>query len=393
MRILKISDVYFPRVNGVSTSIRTFAHELTGLGHAVTLIAPAYPGAYDTEFEIVRVPSRYLPFDPEDRLMRTGALRRAFAGLEQRRFDLIHIHTPFAAHYQGVRLGHQLGIPIVETYHTYFEEYLDKYIPWLPRAPLRLAARHFSRTQCAQVDHLVVPTQPMLDVLRDYGIATPASIVPTGIPLGAFTHGNGARFRATQGIPATRPMLLYVGRVAHEKNIDFLLEVARHARTRVPDLLLVIAGEGPARPHLETQVHTLGLHDHIRFVGYLSRDGALADCYAAADVFVFASATETQGLVLLEAMQAGTPVVTTAVLGTAAVMADGTGGLVAGEDVVEFSAAVTRVLTDAALHNRLAAEARHKADIWSARATTARLVALYQQLHRTRQEATRTPHV
>jgi glycosyltransferase involved in cell wall biosynthesis len=148
MRILKISDVYFPRVNGVSTSIRTFSLELQRQGHEVTLIAPAYPERFDDEFEILRIPSRYIFVDPEDRLMRGGALRRRVDDLRRRNFDIIHVHTPFAAHYEGVWLGRQLGLPVVETYHTYFEEYLDKYLTWLPRKTLRYVARRFSRSQC-----------------------------------------------------------------------------------------------------------------------------------------------------------------------------------------------------------------------------------------------------
>ena len=102
MRILKISDVYFPRVNGVSTSIQTFAHEMLRQGHEITLIAPEYPTAYDDSFEIARVPSRYLYVDPEDRMMKRRALRRLLPALRERQFDIVHVHTPFVAHYAGL---------------------------------------------------------------------------------------------------------------------------------------------------------------------------------------------------------------------------------------------------------------------------------------------------
>ena len=377
MRILKISDVYFPRVNGVSTSIRTFARELQQQGHEVTLIAPAYPTPLDDHFEVIRIPSRYLFVDPEDRLMQRRSLRRHLPELHRRNFDIIHIHTPFAAHYEGIWLSRQLGIPVVETYHTYFEEYLDKYLPWLPRKVLRYAARHFSRTQCGVLDAMVVPTRPMLDVLHGYGVTTPAGIIPTGIPAGAFSGGDGARFRARHDIGDDRQLMLYVGRVAHEKNIDFLLRVIDRVRHSHPRSLLVVAGEGPATRHLHRLSTSLGLERHVRFVGYLSRETDLPDCYAAGEVFVFASNTETQGLVLLEAMQAGTPVVSTAVMGTAEVMADRRGGLVAAEDVGDFADKVRRLFDDPALHARLRAQASAKAAGWSVEATTARLLELY----------------
>lgn len=378
MRILKISDVYFPRVNGVSTSIQTFAHEMLRQGHEITLIAPEYPTAYDDSFEIVRVPSRFLYVDPEDRMMKRRALRRLLPALRERQFDIVHVHTPFVAHYAGLEAARELGAPVVESYHTYFEEYLGNYLPWLPRAVLRHAARSFSRKQCAAVDALVVPTRPMLEVLRGYGIRARAEVVPTGIPGDQFRNGDGARFRQRHGIAETRRVLLYVGRVAHEKNIGFLLHVIDHLRERMADLLLVIAGEGPAVGHLKRLRDTLRLEGHVQFVGYLSRKGELADCYAAGDVFVFASRTETQGLVLLEAMQAGTPVVTTAIMGTAEVMADRLGGLVADESVDDFSNKVAQVLLDAELHTELSRQAIQKAHAWSAPATTSQMLTLYR---------------
>jgi glycosyltransferase involved in cell wall biosynthesis len=379
MRILKISDVYFPRINGVSTSIRTFAHELQRQGHEVTLIAPQYPSELEESFEILRIPSRYLFLDPEDRLLKRRALRSQIEQLRQRRYDIIHVHTPFAAHYEGAWLARQLQLPLVESYHTYFEEYLDKYLRWMPRKLLRYSARHFSRSQCAQADTLVVPSQPMLDVLRGYGIDTPAEVIPTGIPSGIFSHGDGHRFRLRFSITEDRRLMLYVGRVAHEKNIDFLIRVVDRIRQSHPEVLLLITGEGPAENHLRQLCYRLGLGDHVQFIGYLARERDLPDCYAAGDLFAFASATETQGLVLLESMQAGTPVVTTAVMGTAEVMADRRGGLVAPENVEQFSAAVCRLLEDPDLHADLSRQAVAKAAEWSVLETTQRLTQCYRQ--------------
>jgi glycosyltransferase involved in cell wall biosynthesis len=380
LRIIKISDVYFPRVNGVSTSIRTFSREFKRLGHDVTLITPGYPQTIDEDMETFRIRSRYLPMDPEDRMMHRKAIRQLLPELKRRRYDILHIHTPFVAHYTGLWLAKSLSIPVVETYHTYFEEYLDKYLPWMPRGPLRYLARSFSRSQCDAVDTIVVPTRPMLEVLESYGIKGKSAIIPTGIPGKAFSDGQGQRFREEYGISATREVLLYVGRVAHEKNIDFLIRVLERLVKTRPEVLMIIAGEGPARSTLMQQAEAAGLMDHILFVGYLSRRHELANCYAAADLFVFASRTETQGLVLLEAMQTGTPVVTTAVMGTAEIMRDGLGGLVAEEHVDDFAQKVTRVLTDEVLRKRLMREAHEKAREWDAGVMAERMLALYESL-------------
>jgi 1,2-diacylglycerol 3-alpha-glucosyltransferase len=378
MRILMISDVYFPRVNGVSTSIQTFRRELERLGHPVVLVAPRYAVEDELGEEVLRIPSRRVMLDPEDRMMHPRALRGLAGALSHIRFDLVHIQTPFLAHYQGLRLARHLGLPCVATYHTFFEEYLHHYVPLLPRRLMRAAARRFSRRQCNALDALVVPSAAMEEVLDRYGVRRPISIIPTGIDLDAFRGGDGTSFRRAHRIPAARPTALYVGRVAFEKNIEFLLQAVRAVRSALPDVLLVVAGEGPAQRSLQRSVDRLGLGEQVRFVGYLSRRHALLDCYRAADVFAFASQTETQGLVLLEAMALGVPVVATAAMGTRDLLADGRGVLVARPEVADFADKLRRVLTDAALRARLSAEGEECARRWSSAAMASRLVKFYE---------------
>ncbi|MGB5466244.1 MAG: glycosyltransferase, partial [Sedimenticolaceae bacterium] len=146
MHILMLSDVYFPRINGVSTSIQTFAQAFLNVGCRVSLIAPEYPDEHSAEFEIIRIRSRRLPFDPEDRLMSLREIKRLAPTLKAREIDLLHIQTPFVAHYAGVYLRRALGVKTVVSYHTYFEAYFEKYLPWAPRGWLRSVARRYSRT-------------------------------------------------------------------------------------------------------------------------------------------------------------------------------------------------------------------------------------------------------
>ncbi|MDF3020030.1 MAG: glycosyl transferase family 1 [Steroidobacteraceae bacterium] len=307
MRVLFVSDVYFPRVNGVSTSIRTFRSDLTQLGVETLLVAPAYPQtsggtADDGDPSIIRVASGGVPMDPEDRRFKRRALRAALNRDLAARVDLVHIHTPFIAHYAAVRFAREHGLPVVATYHTFFEDYLHHYVPILPRAIGRALARRFTLSQCRDVAELISPSAPMRDALLAYGVTTPIEVLPTGMPAESFVRGDGAKFRRQFGIPAGKPLLVYVGRVAYEKNIDFLVRMFAKLRARRPDALLVIAGEGPARESLTRQARELGLGGAVKFIGYLDRHTDLPGCYAAGDVFVFASRTETQGLVLLEAM-------------------------------------------------------------------------------------------
>lgn len=380
MNILMLSDVYFPRVNGVSTSIATFRRELDALGHRVHLIAPAYPGASDDEPGITRVAARYLFADPEDRMMRRGRVLSLTGTLAAQDFDIIHIQTPFIAHHAGVRLSRRLGIPRVETYHTFFEEYLYHYLPWVPSALTRFAARRFSAMQCNDLDGLVVPSTAMAERLRVYGVHVPTRIIPTGVDT-LNPAGDGAAFRRDLGIAADRPTLVHVGRIAHEKNIDFLLHMLDRVRREIPEVLLIVAGEGPALRHLKQLGHRLGLDGHLRFVGYLDRRQTLADCYRAADAFVFASRTETQGLVLLEALSLGVPVVSTAIMGTRDILTEqGGGALVAEDDLTDYSAKVIAVLRDPQLRAKLAAEGPAYAEQWNAAAQARRLAGFYSDI-------------
>jgi 1,2-diacylglycerol 3-alpha-glucosyltransferase len=380
MRVLFMSDVYFPRVNGVSTSIRTFRSDLAQLGVDSHLVIPAYPGAAeDDDASITRVPSGRVPRDPEDRRFLGAPLKRALNRELAAKLDLVHIHTPFIAHYAGVRFAREHGLPVVATYHTFFEDYLHHYVPILPRGIGRWIARRFTLSQCADVAELISPSAPMRDALQAYGVTTPIEVLPTGLSAESFIRGDGARFRKQFDLPPGSPLLLYVGRVAFEKNIDFLLRMFVRLRARRPDALFVIAGEGPALVHLQRLARELGIQAQVRFIGYLDRRTELPDCYAAGDAFVFASRTETQGLVLLEAMAQGTPVVSIAELGTRSILTAQSGAFVVAEEEEAFAAAVCEALalaSDAPRRTQL----RAHAESWASLAMARRLANFYEKV-------------
>lgn len=380
MKILFISDVYFPRINGVSTSIETFRHNIASLGHVVHLIAPDYLTSSLDEAEILRVPARQVPFDPEDRFMSYRWVMQRLDNLRSERYDIIHVQTPFVAHYLGVKLSRLLGIVCVETYHTFFEEYLYHYIPLVPKKLLRFVAKRFSRHQGNSLDGMVVPSRPMLSALLGYGVTTRAEVIPTGIEPASFVPADGVAFRERYNIEHDRPMLLFVGRVAHEKNIGFLLRMLTRAKLKIANVLLVVAGEGPARESLEHEVRKRGLGANVKFIGYLDRHTELNNCYRAADIFVFSSRTETQGLVLLEAMAQGVPLVSTAELGTRDVLREGMGVWIAPEEAGVFAHKVVQLLGDAQVRKELGDAGRDYAHEWSASTQAQRLLNFYQSV-------------
>ena len=381
MKILFVSDVYFPRINGVSTSIRTFVLQMQNLGHEVHLIAPDYNVVTEDEAWIKRIPARSIYFDPEDKLMKFGEAMNLLAEIEQEKYDVIHIHTPFVAHYLGLKLAAKLNIPCLETYHTFFEDYLHHYLPWMPKSIARGIARMISKRQCNAVDAIVAPSNPMLDVLRKYGVNTTAEVIPTGLQDSSFTEADGKVFRQKYGIALDRPMLLYVGRVAFEKNIDFLLEMTKILVEKRPDVLLVVTGEGPAEASLHKLAKILDIEKNVQFIGYLDRNKELNACYESADIFVFASKSETQGLVLLEAMAQSTPVVAIAELGTASILIEGKGALIAPDDTSQFAERVHQLLHNPEHRFELGIRAKTYAfDKWTAKLQAQRMVKFYETL-------------
>jgi 1,2-diacylglycerol 3-alpha-glucosyltransferase len=279
LHVLMLSDVYFPRVNGVSTSIQTFRGTLPGSASGSRWWRPTIrqptvrPIATDG---ILRLPSRAVPLDPEDRLMRWSSLADLDRRLANADFDLVHVQTPFAAHYAGLRLARARGIPCVATYHTHFEEYLFHYIRFLPKSALRLAAARPG-------------APPMQRARRRGGAFATDGRHPARLWRRQTAARDSHRLAGASSCAATAPLprawdiaperkvALFVGRAAFEKNIGFLLEMTALARRQRPNLMLVIAGEGPALPATcAARPQALRIEDHVRFVGYLPRDGACA---------------------------------------------------------------------------------------------------------------------
>ena len=220
----------------------------------------------------------------------------------------------------------------------------------------------------------------MAGVLDGYGITTPRTVLPTGIDLREFAGGSGVRFREQHGIAADRPTLVTVSRLATEKNIGFLLRVVQRLVAQFPKLLFIIAGEGPDSGRLKKLSASLGLQDNVYFVGNLDRRTTLLDCYRAGDLFVFASPTETQGLVLIEAMALGVPIISTAVMGTATVLHEARSACISAEDESAFAGHVARLLNTPVERAALSEAGPLDAEAWSTVGLMKQVVGLYARL-------------
>lgn len=380
MRIGVFADSYKPYVSGVVRSIETFTQELTALGHEVYIFAPRYPHYRERSSNVFRFHSVRAPANPDFSLA-IPLSARISTTMARLNLDIIHVHSPFLLGRLGVNCARRFGLPLVFTYHTLYEQYVH-YVPFGQPLARELMVR-MSRSFCNKCDLVITPTKKIKNLLSQYGVKTSIVVVPTGVDLTKFKSGDPSWLRDNYGIGSEEQVLLFVGRLTKEKNLDFLLEAFRLILTGVPSARLVIVATGPEEQHLKDLAENLGISDRVIFTGYLPQS-QLISCYHGADLFVFPSVTETQGLVLLEAMAAGLPVVAVDAYGVSDMVSNGRDGLLVPPRVEEFAAAVGRMLQTPELRSRMAGEARLKAERMSSRQMTIRLVQAYESLLRGR---------
>ena len=303
MRVGFFTEVYHPVVNGVVASVDALAAGLRALGHDVYCFAPSMPGCDEGEAEVYRMPSLPLPMGAPYRLTVPMIGRRRRHAIVNR-LDVLHAHSPFVTGWMSVRFARRLRIPLIYTYHTRLEEYAH-YVPFDETATRR-AATTLTRNFANLADAVVVPTPAMRDRLVELGVTARVEVIPSGIDLSLFGGARRSKsIRASYGVRDDELLLLSVSRLAREKNVEALIDALGRCTDRAK---LVIAGDGPERAALEERAKAAGLNGRAVFAGQVDRQ-ELPGLYAACDAFLFASTTETQGLVVAEALAAGAPVI------------------------------------------------------------------------------------
>ena len=360
-------------LGGVPTAVETIRRGLETLGHEVVVVAPRMAGADDSGAAVIRVPAIPAPTYPDFALpLPLGrSLTRRLLDLD---LDLYHAHHPFLLGVSTRRLARAAGRPLVFTYHTLYDRYAH-YVP-LPRGMVARRAIRWSAGFADTADLVLAPSDFVARRLRAQGVRRPIEVLPTGVDLDRFRPGDRLAARRALDLPTGDRLLLYVGRLDREKNLDFLLDAI--ARVTVPKTRLLLVGRGTLATTLRRAAADRGLGDRVDFRGGVT-PGRLAEYYQAADLFVFASTTETQGLALLEAMACGLPVVAVRATGVEEVVAEGVSGLLVPEDPSVFAGAVGQVLADADLAVKLATGAREAAAPLGSTALVARLVSAYRR--------------
>ncbi|MCI5606000.1 MAG: glycosyltransferase [Treponema sp.] len=403
MKIAMFADSFFPRINGVSVSMLSFARELVKRGNEVCIVCPNYNTKRNSrhknlnvksyseilEYEghniyVFRAASDNIIWSDEDRYAKYTSWHAIKSYLDNFKPDVIHVNSEYVMGRFGSHYAKHRHLPLVYTFHTYWEEYCEQYAKFAPKAISRFYGREISLYLLRRADYIIAPTIRFQELIKNYGFSDNVIVLPTGISseISIYDDKKATRFfnhiHKLFPVVKKKPILLYVGRVAAEKNLYFLLDMLGEVRKTVKDAVLVIVGDGGELPALKAKASKLPYSWNICFTGYCNRD-ELAYYYKMADVFVFPSLTETQGLVTLEAMTIGLPVVAIGEMGTLDVMQGDNGGFMVKNDLQEFSQKVIALLQDKELHEQKSKEAVEWSKKWSITETTDKLIAVYEK--------------
>lgn len=364
------TDSYRPRVSGVVHSVGMLARCLRARGHRVHVFCPRHPGYADEEPDVHRLPSVVTRKNRDFPLLLpvAGVIRRV---VQQMGLDVLHAHSPFVAGHMAMRVGG--GRPVVFTHHTLYTEFVH-YWPVPQRLARWWVRRHVVRF-ANRCDAVIVPTRVVERMLRDQGVRRRIEVISTAL----------LDLEAIASVPAPprepfgdTPLVVCAGRMGHEKSMEVVVQAFAIVRARRPAHLVMVGG-GPALAELQNLAGRLGVGDYVTFTGELPHEAAIG-WMKAADVFAFASQTETQGLVVAEAMACGVPVVAVAAGGVAEAVVHGRTGLLTDPDPGSLAEAIDRLLGDGDHRRSLGEAAGLAAQDFSADAIAERTLEVYRSL-------------
>jgi 1,2-diacylglycerol 3-alpha-glucosyltransferase len=378
MRVAIFTESYEPVVNGVSVSVRTLIDGLTARGHDVHVFAASFRGHVDLCENVYRFPALHSRFNPDYPFPSpySRELKKVFADLKP---DVVHTQTPYCLGLAGMRWAKQFGIPLVSTNHTFYLQYAH-YVPVVPQSFTRFVLANHMRKYYSACSRVVVPSAATEQGLRSLGVRTPAVVIPTGVQAQNFRFPQlREKLRAELGIPGDSVVLLYVGRLALEKNIRMLMKSFAKLAGKVQNVHLAVVGGGPFEAEARKMASDLDLGRRVTFTGMMKHT-ELGPMYSIGDAFVFPSATDTQGIALIEAMVAGLPCVVVRAGGCPEMVEDGGSGLVCENDADSYACALEKLVVDADLRAKLARGAAIRGEGYTVEAMSAKMEKVYESV-------------
>ena len=378
MNILMFTNTYLPHVGGVACSIHRFAQELKKRGNSVRVVAPYFTCMPSAEADVIRVPA-IRNFNGSGFSIPLPGMRKSAWEIDGFSPDIIHSHHPFLLGNTALRYAALYQVPIVFTHHTLYERYTH-YIPG-DSLLMRRFVVNLTTSYCNLCDAVVAPSTSVASMLHHRGVRSPVTVIPTGIDPKIFSRKNRTAFRKTVGIPDNAFVIGHVGRLAFEKNLEFLTLALSHYLQANPDDHVLIAGVGPLEDYMRKIFLRHGIMKRLHMIGILGEE-ELPAAYSAMDVFAFTSQSETQGLVLAEAMACGVPVVALDGPGVRDVVRDGINSrLIMKTDIGEFMSGLLWVKSLGLRGpGQLSGAAEETASRFSMEKSTDSILSLYESL-------------
>jgi len=378
MNIALITNTFTPHVGGVARSVEAFAKAYRELGHRVLVVAPEFEDAPEYETDVFRIPA-IQHFNGSDFSVVLTVPGELSDKIEEFKPDIIHSQHPFLLGWTAVRIARTLDLPLVFTHHTLYEQYTH-YVPGdsltMKRFVIELSTRYANLA-----DQVFAPSESIRDMLLERGVTSPVLVVPTGVSVERFAYGKGSDFLMKKHIPKDAFVVGHMGRLAPEKNLEFLARSVVAFMKEHGEAVFLLVGTGPSQEAIEQIFAEAGMSDRLYMCGVLEQDD-LADTLNAMSVFAFASKSETQGMVLTEAMAAGLPVVAIDAPGVREVVVDASNGRLIGVETEEaFAAALQWVYARSRDEMRtLIAAARATAESFSMAVSARKALAAYENL-------------
>lgn len=377
LTILMLTNTYAPIMGGLERSIQTFSSEFRRRGHRAIVVAPAHEGAPEREAHVIRLPAfqRFSGTDFSVNIPIPGLL----AGVMDRfRPDVLHAHHPFLMGDIALRLASQYHVPLVFTYHTLFEQYSDFLLKG--EAGKRFVSE-LATGYSNLCDHVIAPSESVRNLLREKGVVKPITVVPTGVNPAFGEKGAPSAIRRRLKIPRDAWVAGHIGRLSPEKNLEFLADGVTRFLKQEKKAHFLLVGKGPSLKSVLRSFAEAGVKDRVHYAGVLKGQD-LVSAYQAMDTFAFASQSETQGMVVTEAMAAGVPVVAVDAPGVREAVRDRVNGrLLAKEDADAFAKALSGVSQLSAPRlKRMQAAARKTADGFSLELCADRALQVYRRI-------------
>jgi len=382
LKIGLFTDTYTPQINGVVSSIKIFKTELERQGHEVFIYAPKIKREIQDQEEaayepnVIRFESFKLAFQPEYNIclpFSIGFVKNFFRD----KLDIVHAQTPFSLGLLAFYYAFTKRKPLVHTYHTLYPEYAKAYIFKGRLMPMRLIEK-ITAAFCNRCELNIAPSIKIKKLMTKYGVKTPIEVLPTGININDFKKVS-SDFRQRFKIKDSAKVLIFVGRFGSEKNIEFLIRSMKIIAEKDADAVLVLVGGGPQEKKLRVLTKKLKLIDKVIFTGYLNK-AEVIQAYSASDLFVFASKTETQGMVILEAAACGLPIVAVKDEAFSNILLNGKNGYFTEEKEADFAGAVLKILKNKAGYNRMSDKSIEISKDFTIEKMTNKLLNLYYNL-------------